>query len=265
MIPDCTVSHASDTHLSRRGFLAVGAAVGGGLVLSLSLPLGRSEAADSEGFTPNAFIRIGGDFNSQSIPLLKSDLPLQYDMVLDQSVRYNPNLKARIWQDLMQIAGPLLKVPAGQQILLKGLKFSEFPTQLVQEIQQAVAQAPPPPPKGRQAQGKQEDPQFTQAKIQKIQAETQRTLAETRKLDSDSKLGMANLAVDAITKNAEHRHRMAEHQHKMVQHQHKVLTDRVTQAREMLQSMQPPAQDQQPPQQAQPMMQQPQPEMCPNQ
>ena len=30
-------------------------------MLSLSLPLGRGEAAQSEGFAPNAFIRIGGD------------------------------------------------------------------------------------------------------------------------------------------------------------------------------------------------------------
>jgi hypothetical protein len=182
------------------------------------------------------FIKVGGDFNAQSIPLLKSDLPLKYDMVMDQSVRYNPNLKARVWQDLLQIAGPLLKIPVGQQILLKGLKFSEFPIQLVQEIQQAVAQTPPPPPKGR-AQGgggrPPEDPQFTQAKIQKMQAETQRTLAETRKLDKDSNLGIANLAVDAITKSQQHRATMETQRHR-------VLAERVRMARDMMKQMQPP-------------------------
>src|SRR5262249_7416283 len=46
--------------LSRRGFLQAGAAAGGGLMLSLSLPFGHSEAA-ADAFVPNAFVRIGSD------------------------------------------------------------------------------------------------------------------------------------------------------------------------------------------------------------
>jgi isoquinoline 1-oxidoreductase beta subunit len=54
MIPD---------HLTRRGFLQAGATASGGLMLSLRLPFanGEAEAADADSFTPNAFIRIGGD------------------------------------------------------------------------------------------------------------------------------------------------------------------------------------------------------------
>jgi isoquinoline 1-oxidoreductase beta subunit len=49
--------------VSRRAFLQAGAAVGGGLMLSLRLPFanGEAEAADANAFVPNAFIRIEGD------------------------------------------------------------------------------------------------------------------------------------------------------------------------------------------------------------
>ncbi len=47
MMFDRIASEIPDTNTSRRGFLATSAAVGGGLMLSLTLPLGRSAAAHS--------------------------------------------------------------------------------------------------------------------------------------------------------------------------------------------------------------------------
>jgi isoquinoline 1-oxidoreductase subunit beta len=50
-------------HPTRRRVLKAGVAAGGGLLLSLRLPFakGEAEAADTDGFAPNAFIRIAGD------------------------------------------------------------------------------------------------------------------------------------------------------------------------------------------------------------
>lgn len=54
---------AGKPQLSRRGLLRVGAAVGGGLLLEVMLPLPPrpAVAAEVEGFAPNAFVRIGRD------------------------------------------------------------------------------------------------------------------------------------------------------------------------------------------------------------
>ncbi len=61
MISDHTTSRTSGTDLSRRSFLVSTAAVGGGLMLGVSLPSGRSDATGIDAFAPNAFVRVGGD------------------------------------------------------------------------------------------------------------------------------------------------------------------------------------------------------------
>jgi isoquinoline 1-oxidoreductase beta subunit len=57
-------SHSPSANgFSRRAFLQAGAAAGGGLMLSLRLPLAHeeAEAAGADSFVPNAFVRIEHD------------------------------------------------------------------------------------------------------------------------------------------------------------------------------------------------------------
>jgi isoquinoline 1-oxidoreductase beta subunit len=63
VILDQFASRAAGPSVSRRSFLQAGAAAGGGLMLSLTLPFanGAAQAADAQGFAPNAFVRIEGD------------------------------------------------------------------------------------------------------------------------------------------------------------------------------------------------------------
>jgi isoquinoline 1-oxidoreductase subunit beta len=53
--------YTGHTNWSRRSFITASAAAGGGLLLGMNLRPGRSEAAQSESFAPNAFIRVGSD------------------------------------------------------------------------------------------------------------------------------------------------------------------------------------------------------------
>lgn len=151
-----------------------------------------------EYWTHGQMLRIGGDFNSQAIPLLKSNLPIQYDMILDESVRHNPNLKAQVWMDLQPMIPALLKAGLGR-ILLQALKYSPLPAQLVADIQREAAEMAkqPPQPKSK------EDPALTAAKVQKTIAEAQRTGAETKAIEVGAQHRIAETVLDALFRQEE--------------------------------------------------------------
>lgn len=163
-----------------------------------------------EYWTQGQLIEVGGDQMAQAVPLLKESLPDQfgYRMVLDDSIRHNPNLKAALWHELLETGALQWLLKAGMgSVVLQLLKFSPWPSQVVASIQRTVAQNPPQPPqKGRQGgQGKQpENPQLTQAKIGHTQAQTQKALAQARQIDQSTKtdpnIKIAELAVESAIK-----------------------------------------------------------------
>jgi hypothetical protein len=171
-----------------------------------------------EYWTQGQLIQVGGDFNSQSIPLLKESLPdrWQYSLVLDDSVKHNPNLKAQIWRDLMEtgVLQALMKFGLGQ-VIIQLLKFSPFPAQIISEVQKAAmqsAQNPQPQAPGRRGQQGQppgargptkppEPPQLIAANVALKSAQAQKAMAQAREIDMRAGISPAKLTLEALAQS----------------------------------------------------------------
>lgn len=164
-----------------------------------------------EFWTRGQLIQVGGRINGKAIPLLRSSLPMDYELVLDTSVKHNPNLKAQVWNDLLPIIPSFLRFGFAP-FLLEILKFSPYPAQLVEKLQK-MAQQMPPQQQGK-GKGKQTDPMETQAKVLKMSADREKTLAQAREVDSNAKLRLAEIATEAIATGAKIRHQDALAEHK---------------------------------------------------
>lgn len=183
-----------------------------------------------EFWTRGQLITVGGHVNGKVIPLFRDGLPLDYELVLDESIKHNPNLKAQIWNDLQQVLPAMMRFGYGQ-FVLEALKFSPLPAQLVERMQKLAQQSPPQQQgKGR---GKQDDPQLLQAKVGKLGAERELTLAKARDVDQTSQLKIAELALDAMGQGAK-----ARHQEALVEH--KKRSDALKAFQILKQSMHPP-------------------------
>lgn len=149
-----------------------------------------------EFWTQGQLIEVGGDSMAQTVPLLKESLPEQfaYRMVLDDSIRHNPNLKAQVWRELSEtgVIQALLKFGAGN-VILQLLKFSPFPSSVVNMIQRTVAQSPPKPP--QKGKGKSDPPEMVQAKVGLMGAQQQKALSQAREIDQRTGLKVAELTV----------------------------------------------------------------------
>ena len=182
-----------------------------------------------EFWTRGQLMQVGGGQHAQVIPLLRSSLPMDYELVVDESVKQNPNLKAQVWADLQPIIPALLRFGFGR-FLLQALKYSPLPAQLVAEIQKEASQNPPQgkPQKG----GKQEAPEMVAAKVQKLGADTQRALAQARNLDKESNLKAAQLVVDSAMQ-------LKEQHHKEQLEKQKTMADMVKSARVLISGSEP--------------------------
>lgn len=153
-----------------------------------------------EYWTQGQYIQVSGSQTSQSVQLFKEGLPApgNYSFVLDDSIRHNPNLKSQIWTELTEsgVLQALMKFGLGR-VILKLLKYSPFPAQLVNDIQREVAENPPQPPgaKGKGA-AKQDNPDLVQAKVGLYGAQQQKALAQARMIDQQAGLKIAEIVQD---------------------------------------------------------------------
>lgn len=120
-------------------------------------------------------IRIGGEYNAQSIPLLREPLELSYDIIADENPK-NPNVKEEMWQIIGQALPVLLRFNALSPALLD---FAPFPASLVFQLKQDIeaakkAAAQQPPTTDPKA-----DPKRMEAEIAKIYAEIEKIKSDT--------------------------------------------------------------------------------------
>jgi hypothetical protein len=189
-----------------------------------------------EFMTDGRLMTIGGMFNSKAIPLLRQNLLEKslYTLMVDESVKHNPNLKAQVWADIQPLIPALLKAGA-VKILLYLLKFSPIPTtvtdQIVREVMQQQQQqaqqggGQPDGMGGRSGRGKAEDPRMVAAKVGETQARTQKTLMQAKRLDQQGGEKVADLLLRGVETMAKIQHEKATGGHSMKMDTLQMMTD----------------------------------------
>lgn len=131
-------------------------------------------------------IRIGGDYNSQAVPLLKDPLTMEYDLIIDESPR-NPNIKAEVWANVGPMLPVLVKLGAFPPKLMDFMPG--IPASMAHEIKQSMQQAMQAQQQAAQQQQQPKqgsappDPNLTAAQIEKLRAEAQLALQRADALE----------------------------------------------------------------------------------
>lgn len=118
-------------------------------------------------------IRIGGAENAKYVPLVHQEGLAEYDVIVDDAPT-SPNMKERVWAGLMQMFPMLRGLPLPPAVWIEFMRYSPFPSSLVEKVSQIASQPQPPP---------QPTPK-EQAQMAFDQARTEREAAASRHLDA---------------------------------------------------------------------------------
>lgn len=162
----------------------------------------------TEYLSDGRLIRIGGPENAQYVPLVKQPDTVEYDVIVDE-MPTSPNMKEQIWATLTQLFPFMQKLPIPPQAYLELMKYSPLPASVVSKFEQAIQNAPQPPPSPQQLKA-QSGSQVDQAKAALLMAQahdvaTQNSIDQMR-ADAENRKTMVEAAragIDAESSRAD--------------------------------------------------------------
>lgn len=145
--------------------------------------IGRQQAQYFIDYVPEGtLILINGEQSKQYVPLIKNNMALRFDVVVDESPT-SANLKERVWMVLESIIPALIK--AGIKIPPEVLDYSPLPADLAEKWKQTMQ----PSPEEQQNQQRQQQAVIAE---QEADAAQKQTKAELNKAQAAKALSDAN-------------------------------------------------------------------------
>ncbi len=129
-------------------------------------------------------IRINGKDGQQYIPLLRDQMTMEYDVIVDEAPT-SPNMKERVWAVLTEMLPTLLS--AGISIPPDIIKYSPLPEELQQSWMKQMQGGPTP----EQQQQQQMMMQKIATEMAKAQADAGKTQAQIAETESKTVLNFA--------------------------------------------------------------------------
>jgi hypothetical protein len=135
--------------------------------------MGRQMAAYVRDYmTEGTLVLVHGEQGRQYVPLVKSQLALKYDVIVDEAPT-SVNMKERVWAVLETLIPQMLQ--AGMKMPAEILDYSPLPADLTEKWKKSL----------------QPDPQTQQIQQQTIKATMDKLIAEVQKLQAGAQLDQA--------------------------------------------------------------------------